>query len=560
MGAIETDISNDIVGSEVVATQCKPLSPAFRMAAMIGGLESVRLHLRAGSDVDAVDEKGRSALILAASKGHFEICRLLLEAGADPALKDSGGKDALAAAFSRGRTEIAELLRSAKSRNGSGVKETREQEFSRDASGIDPDINATRTVANTLKDHRARADELDANAKKDASGNAILPPAWPEGEEAFDLSVWQEEAESPPPPDDPTCADAAGVLQNAMSRHVPIDTDETWDDVEIDLPELAHLGLRRIKLTGDAWQKLRTFVLEALRDGRVRADRVVDVVPEGEGIGDPERAEIEAALQLVLGELAAVVDDDLLAPDEVIEADENDEERFGEAATDALNFIGAYQESMRNWPGFESGGIRDHVIRYLPRDHLVFAEMGQGAEYPEAHATAVRITQRKARKLGVREGTKAYQMLHESIVPPYDVSKFPNRWWKLRPDWPVRTLTAHIGKDTYSHIHWDSDQARTISVREAARLQSFPDGFVFQGAMNAAFRQIGNAVPPLMAACIAKIIRDTLNNATSSLVSPVYLTASQSPNHPNFQCILQAPTTGPLWRPKRRQRCTPNGI
>lgn len=58
------------------------------------------------------------------------------------------------------------------------------------------------------------------------------------------------------------------------------------------------------------------------------------------------------------------------------------------------------------------------------------------------------------------------------IVPPYDETKFPNRWWKLRQDFPVRTLMAHIGKDTCSHIHYDADQARTISVREAARLQS----------------------------------------------------------------------------------------
>ena len=47
---------------------------------------------------------------------------------------------------------------------------------------------------------------------------------------------------------------------------------------------------------------------------------------------------------------------------------------------------------------------------------------------------------------------------------------------------------AHLGKDSYSHIHFDDHQARTISVREAARLQSFPDGFVFTGSMNSAFR------------------------------------------------------------------------
>ena len=173
--------------------------------------------------------------------------------------------------------------------------------------------------------------------------------------------------------------------------------------------------------------------------------------------------------------------------------------------------ISDYAAIMRNWPGFETdGGVIDHAIRYLPRDHKVFREMRQGAEYPEAHATAVRIADREASKLGLRRGTKAYKDLHNSIVPPYDINKFPNRWWKLRPDFPVRTLMAHIGKDTYSHIHWDSAQARTISVREAARLQGFPDGFRFCGTINPAFRQIGNAVPPLLAAAIAEIIRDTL--------------------------------------------------
>jgi DNA (cytosine-5)-methyltransferase 1 len=80
---------------------------------------------------------------------------------------------------------------------------------------------------------------------------------------------------------------------------------------------------------------------------------------------------------------------------------------------------------------------------------------------------------------------------------------------------------AHIGKDTYSHIHWDPDQARTISVREAARLQGFPDGFVFEGTMNPAFRQIGNAVAPLMAAAIAGVMLETLREATARLAAPL---------------------------------------
>lgn len=178
-----------------------------------------------------------------------------------------------------------------------------------------------------------------------------------------------------------------------------------------------------------------------------------------------------------------------------------------------------YARIMREWPGFASEkGVWDHVIRALPRDNQTFAEMRPGAEYPEAHATANRIVDRIAGERGIRAGTSTYATLHNSIVPPYDVKKFPNRWWKLRPDFPVRTLMAHIGKDTYSHIHYDANQARTISVREAARLQSFPDGFSFSGTMNPAFRQIGNAVPPLMANALADVIYADLESAVQRLV------------------------------------------
>src|SRR5712675_1638037 len=119
----------------------------------------------------------------------------------------------------------------------------------------------------------------------------------------------------------------------------------------------------------------------------------------------------------------------------------------------------------------------------------------------------------RRRKAAPKPGTKGYERLEADFVPPYDVGKFPNKWRKMWRDQPARTLMAHLGKDTYSHIHYDSKQARTISVREAARLQSFPDGFMFSGTMNPAFRQIGNAVPPLLAHQIALEIVSSLRGA-----------------------------------------------
>lgn len=178
----------------------------------------------------------------------------------------------------------------------------------------------------------------------------------------------------------------------------------------------------------------------------------------------------------------------------------------------------SYARLMRNWPGFKSTqGVWDHVIRYLPRDAATFREMPNGAEYPAAHATATAIWQRRVREEEKHHRRPLTQSekdeLHKQIVPPYPVGSFPNRWWKLRRDWPSRTLMARIGKDTYSHIHYDSEQARVISVREAARLQSFPDGFLFCGTMNPAFRQIGNAVPPLMAKRIAEVMLEALSKS-----------------------------------------------
>jgi DNA (cytosine-5)-methyltransferase 1 len=209
--------------------------------------------------------------------------------------------------------------------------------------------------------------------------------------------------------------------------------------------------------------------------------------------------------------------------------------RFDELVPYAATRPSAYARMMRTWPGFEAdSGVRDHVIRYLPRDWKLFARMEHGDQYPEAHWHATQMFREQLRKLARRgeapaEGTEAYDKLRAEFVPPYDVGKFPNKWRKMWPNEPARTLMAHLGKDTYSHIHYDSGQARTISVREAARLQSFPDGFVFCGTMNPAFRQIGNAVPPLMAAAIAREIREVLRRATestSNLPAPLLASAA----------------------------------
>lgn len=186
---------------------------------------------------------------------------------------------------------------------------------------------------------------------------------------------------------------------------------------------------------------------------------------------------------------------------------------------DQKRILNDYSKLMRKWKGFENeGGIKDHVIRSLPRDYKIFAAMKPGDQYPEAFALANNLFKTEVSKIAaqgvlMKENSIAYKKLKELFVPPYDPGKFPNKWRKMEANMPSRTLLAHLGKDGYSHIHYDDNQARTISVREAARLQSFPDGFVFSGTMNPAFKQIGNSVPPLMAKAIADLILKTLKGS-----------------------------------------------
>lgn len=187
--------------------------------------------------------------------------------------------------------------------------------------------------------------------------------------------------------------------------------------------------------------------------------------------------------------------------------------------TDQLPYVRStglsdYAEKMRAWPGHQVSrtATDGHLVRITPRDFEIFRRMRYGGDYPHAYAVAEEIFAEQLEALAKRprEGSAKWVSLRAKYVPPYDASKFPNKWWKLNYAMPSRTLTAHMGKDTYSHIHWDGVQKRTISVREAARLQSFPDSFRFSGAMNAAFRQIGNAVPPLLAEAVAKRLKQDL--------------------------------------------------
>lgn len=177
-----------------------------------------------------------------------------------------------------------------------------------------------------------------------------------------------------------------------------------------------------------------------------------------------------------------------------------------------------YSRRMREWPGFPPpDAVDDHGYRRTLRDYETFRRMQPGDRFPEALAIArTRFEEELARLRAAgtcpEEGTAEWKALKKRIVPPYKDQVFPDKWRKLIPERPSWTVPAHLAKDSYSHIHHDSDQARMISVREAARLQSFPDAFTFCGNMGDCFRQIGNAVPPLLARAVATAVRGALGS------------------------------------------------
>ncbi len=138
-----------------------------------------------------------------------------------------------------------------------------------------------------------------------------------------------------------------------------------------------------------------------------------------------------------------------------------------------------YQRIMRR--GNDSHDGLDYVMNHICRAHnpidiICFAMLGQGKKYMDL----------------------------PEFMRRYSWESFDDKYKRLSWNKPSWTLTAHMRKDCLAYIH--PEQNRSISVREAARLQSFPDNFIFDAPMTRMFELVGNSVPPLLAEAVAKTV------------------------------------------------------
>lgn len=159
-------------------------------------------------------------------------------------------------------------------------------------------------------------------------------------------------------------------------------------------------------------------------------------------------------------------------------------------------------------------GEQKNITKYITgsNEYLNQFDLRNGVDFVSQHIARPHNNRDLAiYKIAIKKWQKEERLKYPDLPKILKTHKneqsFVDRYKVVDPNGFSHTLVAHIAKDGHYYIYPDTNQVRSLSVREAARIQSFPDNFFFEGGRSAAFRQIGNAVPPLMAKEIALKIR-----------------------------------------------------
>ncbi|UFH36440.1 DNA cytosine methyltransferase [Flavobacterium acetivorans] len=188
---------------------------------------------------------------------------------------------------------------------------------------------------------------------------------------------------------------------------------------------------------------------------------------------------------------------------------------FPEFEKTVLNF--SVNDTFSDLPKLKPGEKYD-VTNYTnsKNEYLEKSGLRNGVDFVTQHISRphnnrdLEIYRRAIEKWDTNNERLKYPDLPEELKTHKNENSFTDRYKVVNGTGVSHTVVAHIAKDGHYYIHPDIEQCRSISVREAARLQSFPDDFYFEGSRSAAFKQIGNAVPPLMAFAIAKKMKELL--------------------------------------------------
>ena len=160
------------------------------------------------------------------------------------------------------------------------------------------------------------------------------------------------------------------------------------------------------------------------------------------------------------------------------------------------------QPALENWLKDEK--MANHVVNHETRGHLE-SDLHRYL-FSSCWAKVARENDWDIKFPKSREYPTSLKPKHKN----FDSGKFSDRFRVQLSNEPATTITSHISKDGHYFIHYDPLQCRSLTVREAARIQTFPDNYFFVGNRTQQYVQVGNAVPPFLAYQIAEIVTNIL--------------------------------------------------